>query len=246
MCNVSGRHWSELDEIVGRKSEWASSGFSLFNLLSLDLLGHQNQASYCKLFVAIYCSMLHLHAIHGFGNFTAPVQIEELSNSALKESVINAKLSDLEETWMSARLTFAPYKSRGNIVLKVWNCVTMRILWHFDLGVGTRLYPLSAICLQPSDTAELVERLEDSQLSLGSIASSRYSLPFRPRVALWTSRLAAIGEALYLWLSVQVPTSTILRNTTLIRNQNCQVSHNRSTHIFKRNTGYVDLHGSSF
>ena len=33
--------------------------------------------------------------------------------------------------------------------------------------------------VQASDTAELVEKLEDSQMTLGSMASNRYSTPFR-------------------------------------------------------------------
>jgi hypothetical protein len=44
--------------------------------------------------------------------------------------------------------------------------------------------PLPA-CLQPSDTSELMERLEDSLMVLGSMATNRYAAPFRAEVQAW-------------------------------------------------------------
>ena len=48
--------------------------------------------------------------------------------------------------------------------------------------------------VQASDTAELVEKLEDSQMTLGSMASNRYSTPFR-----WEQlRTERVSTVLYL------------------------------------------------
>ena len=48
--------------------------------------------------------------------------------------------------------------------------------------------------LQPSDTAEIVESLEDSQMTLASLAANRYASPFREEVSSWLSKLASVSE----------------------------------------------------
>lgn len=57
--------------------------------------------------------------------------------------------------------------------------------------------------VQASETAELVEKLEDSQMTLGSMASNRYSAPFRDDVQSWIGKLSTISELLEQWLMVQ-------------------------------------------
>jgi hypothetical protein len=42
---------------------------------------------------------------------------------------------------------------------------------------------------QAADTAELIEKLEDSQMTLGSMATNRYSAPFREEVQVGASLL---------------------------------------------------------
>ena len=39
--------------------------------------------------------------------------------------------------------------------------------------------------MQPSDTSELMERLEDSLMVLGGMATNRYAAPFRTEVQGW-------------------------------------------------------------
>ena len=51
--------------------------------------------------------------------------------------------------------------------------------------------------MQPSETSELVEKLEDSQMVLGSMASNRYSTPFRDRVTAWLGRLGIVSEQVH-------------------------------------------------
>ena len=48
--------------------------------------------------------------------------------------------------------------------------------------------------MQPAETAEIVEALEDSQMTLASLAANRYAAPFREEVTSWLSKLAAVSE----------------------------------------------------
>lgn len=70
-------------------------------------------------------------------------EIEEITSAAVKEEQIEVKLAGIESDWAAMNLSFADYKTRGPVILK------------------------------SSDTAELIEKLEDSQMSLGSMATNR-------------------------------------------------------------------------
>jgi hypothetical protein len=48
--------------------------------------------------------------------------------------------------------------------------------------------------LQPSETAELVERLEDALMALGSMATNRFAVPFREQVTAWLGKLGLVSE----------------------------------------------------
>jgi hypothetical protein len=48
--------------------------------------------------------------------------------------------------------------------------------------------------MQPSVTAEVVEALEDSQMTLASLAANRYAAPFREDLTSWLSKLASVSE----------------------------------------------------
>ena len=52
--------------------------------------------------------------------------------------------------------------------------------------------------LQSSETADLVERLEDAQMALGSMASNKFGAPFRSEIISWLGKLGVVNE--------QVPT----------------------------------------
>ena len=69
--------------------------------------------------------------------------IEEIAAAAVKEEQIETKLAVIENDWAQTVLSFAEYKTRGPVILK------------------------------SSDTAELIEKLEDSQMTLGSMATNR-------------------------------------------------------------------------
>lgn len=72
-------------------------------------------------------------------------EVEDLTMSAVKEEQIETKLGNIGEEWADLNLTFAEYKTRGPVILKA------------------------------AETAELVEKLEDSQMNLGSMATNRYA-----------------------------------------------------------------------
>ncbi|KAI3432720.1 hypothetical protein D9Q98_004263 [Chlorella vulgaris] len=99
--------------------------------------------------------------------------VEELCASAVKEEQIEVKLAAVGAQWAAEAFTFAEHKQRGAVVLK------------------------------PSDTSELLERLEDSLMVLGSMATNRYSAPFRGEVQGWISKLSTVSETLEGWLTVQ-------------------------------------------
>ena len=58
----------------------------------------------------------------------------------------------------------------------------------------SRLPSTPTMLVQPSDTAELVEKLEDAQMALGSMASNRFVGPFREEVSAWLGKLGVISE----------------------------------------------------
>jgi len=47
---------------------------------------------------------------------------------------------------------------------------------------------------QPADTTEIVEQLEDSQMTLASLSANRYATPFREDLTSWLSKLASVSE----------------------------------------------------
>ena len=57
--------------------------------------------------------------------------------------------------------------------------------------------------LDAGATGELVEKLEDSQMALGSMATNRYSAPFKDAVVEWTAKLSTVGDVVEMWLVVQ-------------------------------------------
>ena len=81
-------------------------------------------------------------------------EIEDIAGAAVKEKQIESKLEVLRGEWAVADLTFNEHKNRGPVIIK------------------------------PSDYAELVEKLEESQMNLSSMATNRYSKPFEAQVCL--------------------------------------------------------------
>jgi dynein heavy chain len=99
--------------------------------------------------------------------------VEDITNSAMKELQIEEKLGVIAEEWADCQLSFATFKNRGPIQL------------------------------QGGPTAELLEKLEEAQMNLGSMLASRYIGPFRDEVASWVAKLFFVSEILEQWVQVQ-------------------------------------------
>ena len=99
--------------------------------------------------------------------------VEDIANSAVKELAIETKLKEFDLDWATKALTFAPFKSRGNIMLN------------------------------GGATGELMESLEETQMNLGSIMASRYVVPFKEEVQEWIIKLSNMSEQLEYWMQVQ-------------------------------------------
>ena len=99
--------------------------------------------------------------------------VEDIANSAVRELAIEDKLASISDEWADEQLAFAQFKSRGPIALK---------------GV---------------ETAELMEKLEETMMNLGSMAASRYITPFRDEVQVWVNKFSTVSEQLEIWIQVQ-------------------------------------------
>ena len=100
-------------------------------------------------------------------------EVEELCSTIIKEDALQKKLMALQKQWEEETFTFSDHKQRGTVVLK------------------------------PTETAELMERLEESSMTMGGMSASRYAVPFRTQLKSLQGRLGAVAEALEQWLSVQ-------------------------------------------
>lgn len=86
---------------------------------------------------------------------------------------IEAKLRQVISDWSTINLQFAPFKARGELLLK------------------------------GNETMELITALEDSLMIMNSLASNRYNKPFKKDIMLWLTKLSNTGEIIEKWMMVQ-------------------------------------------
>jgi hypothetical protein len=100
-------------------------------------------------------------------------EIEEITNAADKEAVIELKLAKVQEEWSVTEFSFAPFKGKDNMMLR------------------------------GNETLEIISSLEDTQMALGGMMGSRYIGPFKKSLEEWQVRLATCSEVIEQWFAVQ-------------------------------------------
>ncbi|CAK9824517.1 Dynein axonemal heavy chain 8 [Anthophora retusa] len=100
-------------------------------------------------------------------------EVEDICISAVKEQDIESKLHQIIAEWATVDLEFAPFKQRGDLLLK---------------GI---------------ETIEIIARLEDSLMVISSLLANRYNAPFKKDIQLWQNKLSNTSEILAKWLNVQ-------------------------------------------
>uniref|UniRef100_UPI00398E4471 dynein axonemal heavy chain 8-like isoform X2 n=2 Tax=Pristiophorus japonicus TaxID=55135 RepID=UPI00398E4471 len=99
--------------------------------------------------------------------------IEDICISSVKEKDIEAKLSQVMQTWTSQALSFSSFKSRGELLLK---------------GL---------------ETAEIITMMEDSLMILSSLLSNRYNAYYKKDIQIWVHNLTTCTTIMEQWLLVQ-------------------------------------------
>eukprot|EP00002_Diphylleia_rotans_P021973 TRINITY_DN428_c1_g1_i1.p1 TRINITY_DN428_c1_g1~~TRINITY_DN428_c1_g1_i1.p1 ORF type:complete len:4548 (+),score=958.95 TRINITY_DN428_c1_g1_i1:229-13872(+) len=100
-------------------------------------------------------------------------EIQLITQAAEKEEAIELRLRRIQEEWADQIFTFANFRDRGPIMLKV------------------------------QETSEILQLLDETQMSLSSIMTSRYVSPFKEEVSGWVNKLALVSEVIEEILTVQ-------------------------------------------
>ena len=99
--------------------------------------------------------------------------LNEICVSANREMELEIMLTQIEEDWSEQVLSFENFKEFGKITLNV------------------------------PDITRLLELLEESQISLGTMLNSKYVSPLREEVTNWVSVLGIVSDVVEQWVAVQ-------------------------------------------
>lgn len=98
---------------------------------------------------------------------------QDICLGADKECDIETKLHQVISDWSKVNIQLAPFKTRGELLLK------------------------------GAETMEIVALLEDSSMVLNSLAANRYNKVFKKEILLWLNKLNKSSEIIEKWLMVQ-------------------------------------------
>uniref|UniRef100_A0A8D8LAT7 Dynein heavy chain 8, axonemal n=2 Tax=Cacopsylla melanoneura TaxID=428564 RepID=A0A8D8LAT7_9HEMI len=99
--------------------------------------------------------------------------VEDICISSVKEKDIETKLIQVIGEWTVNNLSFSAFKDKGDLFLK------------------------------PVETLELVALIEDSVMTMASLAANRYNIPFKAQILEWLKKFIDALEILESWLNIQ-------------------------------------------
>lgn len=110
--------------------------------------------------------------------FSVPIlkykdEIEDICTGAIKEQDIESKLKQVITEWSMINLQLAPFKNRGNLLLK------------------------------GQETLDIMTHIDDSLMIMNSLVTNRYNTAFKKDIINWLSKLVTMNEVLDKWLTVQ-------------------------------------------
>jgi dynein heavy chain len=100
-------------------------------------------------------------------------EVDEMTAAAVKELDVEKKLKAIVEFWTPQCLEFEGFKGKGNLLLSAGR------------------------------TTELITKLEEDQMVLGSLMSNRFNGPFKTQIQTWVTYLTRSSEEIEYWLMVQ-------------------------------------------
>lgn len=86
---------------------------------------------------------------------------------------IEAKLKQVIADWSTVNIQLAPFKTRGELLLK------------------------------GNEMLDIISALEDNLMIMNSLATNRYNKPLKKDIVLWLTKLTNTGEVLEKWMTVQ-------------------------------------------
>lgn len=99
--------------------------------------------------------------------------LQEICEGALKEQEIEIKLQSVASEWKNENILLAPFKNRGELLIKA------------------------------QDAVNIMCKLEDGLMVFGSLIANRFNKPYKKEILLWHKWLTRSHDIIERWLQVQ-------------------------------------------